>query len=188
MFHSTPIYPTRIPHFALLIFSWLLLWAAPAAADTSASTAAMPTRLVIPVITLDSQIVPVTQKDVTVNGKPYKQWQTDDKFVGWHNLSATLGQPGNTVLNGHSNIYAKIFQNLDKLNVGDEIVAFTGEQPHRYVVTEKILVKEKGASLEERIANAKLIMPTADERLTLITCSQPGATHRLLVIARPVVE
>ncbi|MFN8456103.1 MAG: sortase [Anaerolineae bacterium] len=187
MLYQTLIHPTRILRLALFMFSWLLFFTAPAAADAPASTTAIPTRLIIPAITLDSHIVAVAQKDVTVNGQPYKQWQTDDKFVGWHNLSATPGQAGNMVLNGHSNVYAKVFQNLDKLQVGDEIVTFVGDQPYRYLVTEKILVREKGASLEERIENAKLIMPTPDERLTLITCSQPGATHRLLVIARPVI-
>ena len=64
-------------------------------------------------------------------------------------------------------------------------VAFSGDQPHQYVVVEKLLVQEKGVPLETRIKNAQLIAPTEDERLTLVTCARPGATHRLIVIAQP---
>ena len=60
----------------------------------------------------------------------------------------------------------------------------TGKE-YRYIITQKFLVREVGVPLETRIKNAQLIAPTQDERLTLVTCSQPGATHRLIVIARP---
>ncbi|HRV94858.1 MAG TPA: hypothetical protein P5526_22050 [Anaerolineae bacterium] len=50
----------------------------------------------------------------------------------------------------------------------------------------KLLLQEKGASIETRIENARWIAPTEDERLTLVTCAQPGATHRLIVVAYPV--
>ena len=105
--------------------------------------------------------------------------------MGWHNLSAPLGQVGNSVLNGHSNVHAQVFRDLGQLEIGDAIVAYANGQMYRYVVTTKILVQEKGVSLEKRLENAKLILPTEDERLTLITCAQAGATHRLIIIALP---
>jgi LPXTG-site transpeptidase (sortase) family protein len=144
-----------------------------------------PVRLVIPAIDLDSAVIPVGQKPVVVNGKHYTQWLVDDNLVGWHNLSAPLGQAGNTVFNGHSNVYGRIFRNLDDVAPGDDIIAAYGEEEYRYKVTRIFMVQEKGASLEQRIENAKLILPTGDERLTLITCAKPGATHRLIVIAHP---
>jgi LPXTG-site transpeptidase (sortase) family protein len=145
----------------------------------------IPTRLLIPSIAMDSVVVPVGWKKVEVGSQTYAQWKVDDNLVGWHNLSAPLGQIGNSVLNGHSNLYAQVFRNLDQVEVGDSIVVFSGDQSYYYVVTEKILVQEKGVSLEKRIENAKLILPTADKRLTLITCARPGATHRLIIIAYP---
>jgi sortase A len=171
------IQKTRIFHPALFSLSVILLLTQPASADNPATVAPTPT--------LDSPVVPVGLKQVKVNGQTYPQWQTDDQQVGWHNLTATLGRSGNTVLNGHSDVYAKVFQNLDKLKIGDEIVVFSNEHAYRYVVTERILVREKGISVAQRLENAKLILPTEDERLTLITCSQPGATHRLIIIAKP---
>jgi sortase A len=139
----------------------------------------------IPAIELDSLVVPVGWKKVEVDGQTYGQWDVDDNLVGWHNLSASLGQAGNSVLNGHSNIHGKVFRKLDGVEIGDIVVAFANNQTYRYVVSAKILVQEKGVSLEKRLENAKFISPTDDERLTLITCTKPGATHRLIVIASP---
>ena len=144
-----------------------------------------PTRLVIPAIALSSPIVPVGQTPLVIDGDIYWQWNTARDSVGWHNQSAKLGQSGNMVLNGHSDINASVFRNLEHVDVGDEITVFSGDQVHRYVITHKFLVKEKGVSLEERIQNAAWAAVSQDERLTLITCAKPGATHRLILIAQP---
>lgn len=150
---------------------------------TADATSTIPTRLIIPGINLDSAVVPVGWKKVVVNGQTYGQWEVDNNLVGWHNLSAPLGQTGNSVFNGHSNLYAQVFDDLGKVAMDDRIFAFAGDQVYSYVVAAKFLVQEKGVSIEKRLENAKLILPTLDERLTLITCAQPGATHRLIVIA-----
>jgi sortase A len=148
--------------------------------------AGMPTRLVVPSVALDSQIIPVDKTAVVINGVAYGQWNTVDNLVGWHDLSAKLGQAGNTVLNGHSDLNAAVFRNLDYVALGDEITVLSGDQAYHYVVTHKFLVQEKDVSLEERIQNAAWIAPTPDERLTLVTCANPGASHRLIIIAQPV--
>lgn len=167
-----------------LVLSYLFTDNVSLASETAADS--HPTRLVIPQIALDSSVIPVDWKPIEVNGQTYGQWNVDDHLVGWHNLSAPLGQPGNTVLNGHSNVYGKVFHHLKDVEVGQELTVYSNLQPYHYLVTEKILVQEKGVSLQERIENAKLIMPTEDERLTLITCARSEATHRLVIIARPV--
>jgi LPXTG-site transpeptidase (sortase) family protein len=173
--------------FALAFFGIMPLLASLVfASDPAVPAAPAPTRLVIPSINLNHTVIPLGWKEVEINGQIYAQWLADDKQIGWHNLTAPLGQAGNTVMNGHSDIYSQVFQDLDQVEVGDEIMAFSGDQFYLYRVAEKILVQEKGVSLEQRIANARLIMPTEDERLTLITCAYPGATHRLIVIAYPV--
>lgn len=146
-----------------------------------------PTRLVIPGIDLDSQITPVGRKTVVVEGKIYRQWETADDLVGWHNLSARLGQVGNTVLAGHSDVFAEVFRNLKDINLGDLVIAFAENRPHYYVVTDKVLVQEKDVPIEQRLLNAKWIAGTHDERLTMVTCALPGSTHRLIVVARPLM-
>lgn len=147
----------------------------------------IPNRLVIPSIDLDSTVMPIGLTTIEVDGQTYGQWLVDDNLVSWHNQSAPLGQSGNTVLNGHSDIGGMIFQNLHLVVPGDTITIFANEQEFQYVITETKLVQEKGVSLEQRIQNAQLIMPTIDERLTLITCANPDATHRLIVTAQPII-
>jgi sortase A len=179
----TPFTPYRnLLSFAILFLS-LLFYSSIALAKEPSSASAIPTRLVIPAISLDNIIVPVGLKTVEVNGQSYLQWATDDNQVGWHDLTVPLGQVGNTVLNGHSNIHAKVFKNLDQIKIGNEIIVYSDDRAYHYVVAETLLVQEKGASVEQRLEHAKLILPTQDERLTLITCSQPGASHRLVIIA-----
>jgi sortase (surface protein transpeptidase) len=167
---------------AFIVAAWVV-WA-----NESVSPMGPPTRLMIPAIALDSPITPVGIDTLEINGQTYGIWQVRDDEVGWHNLSANLGQAGNTVLSGHSDIKAKIFGDLHRLNIDDEIIAFSGDRPRRYLVAEKFLVQEKGVPLETRIKNAQLIAPTQDERLTLVTCARPGATHRLIIIARPTAS
>ena len=179
--------PTLLAAGLTLIFTVAALAKEPTlAVDT------MPTRLVIPSIELDHTIIPVGVIPIVVEGKTYGTWEVADNDVGWHNLSARLGDVGNTVLAAHSDVKARVFQNLEDVNIGDEIMAYSGPTGamHRYIITEKFLVQEVGVPLETRIQNAQLIAPTEDERLTLVTCSKPGATHRLIVIAQPtpVVE
>jgi len=155
--------------------------------ESSYASGGVPTRMTIPAIALDSEVVPVGWETIVISGMTYGQWSTAESRVGWHSLSARLGQAGNTVLSGHSDIHAEVFRNLEYVQVGDEIVIFNGEQAHHYVVTQTFLVKEDNVSLEERIENAKWIGPTQDERLTLVTCANPGASHRLIVVARPLL-
>lgn len=183
---SRAVVKTVSAAFLAFILFILPLLARNALAEEPASGAIIPTRLVIPSLGLDQTVIPVGWKSVVIDGQAYGQWLVDDNAIGWHNLSAPLGQGGNTVLNGHSDIYARVFRNLGEIEIGDEIIAFAASRPYRYVVARKVLVREKGAPIEERIENARLIMPTIDERLTLITCAKPGATHRLIVIAYPV--
>jgi len=147
--------------------------------------AGTPTRLVIPAIALDTRIVPVDQTPILISDGLYGQWNTADNIVGWHNSSAELGQAGNTVLNGHSDVKAAVFRNLEHVDVGDEITVFSNDRDYQYIVTDKFLVEERDVSLDQRVQNAAWIASTQDERLTLVTCAKPGATHRLIVIGRP---
>lgn len=178
----------HIGQSTILALSLTFMFAAGVAlAKEPASADAIPTRLVIPSIDLDSIITPVGVIPIVVNGKTYGTWEVTDHEVGWHNLSANFGQAGNSVLTAHSDIKARVFRNLRYVNLGDEITAYSGAngEAYRYIITQKFLVQEVGVSVETRIKNAQWIAPTQDERLTLVTCARPGATHRLIVIAQP---
>jgi len=147
-----------------------------------------PTRIVAPSIGLDAKIVPVGWNWVKRGGLRVAQWQVPKHKVGWHNTSALPGLPGNTVLSGHRNIYTEVFRHLPKLEPGDEITLYAGDEAYVYIVAEKHIVKELGVPESVRAKNAKWIAPSDDVRLTLVTCAPykaPGNTHRVIVVARP---
>jgi len=109
--------------------------------------------------------------------------------AGWHETSAPPGVGGNTVLNGHNTTYGEVFRDLYTLEVGDAITVYSGDTPHEYTVAEVLILPEAGQPLEVRIGNARYILPTDDERLTLVTCHPYGSLrYRLIVIARPADE
>ncbi len=107
--------------------------------------------------------------------------------TGWHDTSATLGAPGNTVINGHNWPQDGVFRDLYQIEIGALIVLYGGEKTFGYEVVEAIIVKEAGQPLEVRQTNARYLMPTQDERVTLVTCHPYGSRrNRLIVTARPV--
>lgn len=147
-----------------------------------------PTHIRIDAIGLDASVVPVGQHAVTLNGELFSQWDVPPtRAVGWHQTSAPLGAPGNTVLNGHHNIYGEVFHFLSALKPGDWIALDSADRRYYYVVAQTMTLAEEGQPLAVRTENARWILPAADERVTLVTCWPSYAnTHRLVVIALPL--
>jgi LPXTG-site transpeptidase (sortase) family protein len=147
----------------------------------------IPDRLVIPAINLSAPVVPVDFFTVTIENQKYEVWKAPDRFaVGWHEDSAPLGVHGNTVLNGHHNIYGQVFRNLIDLREGDLILIYAGEHEYRYWVTSRAIVAEAHQPLEVRALNAEWISPKDEDRLTLITCHPFWSNlQRLIVVASP---
>jgi LPXTG-site transpeptidase (sortase) family protein len=153
-----------------------------------AARGSVPDRLVIASIHLDAPIVPIQFREITVDGQAYQQWRVPNEFaVGWHDTSALLGLPGNTVLNGHHNAYGMVFENLIRVEEGDLIQVYAGDQSFEYEVVLKLLLPERYQPLSDRLENARWILPSTDERLTLITCWPADSnTHRVVIVAQPV--
>jgi len=147
-----------------------------------------PVRVVIPALGVDAPVEPVAVVSQSYEDRYYAQWIVPDRYAaGWHVSSAPLGLAGNTVLNGHNNVHGAIFRDLIDLSAGDEIILYDAERAHKYEVSERILLEERGQSLQTRSQNARFMLPTADERLTLVSCwPRVSSTHRLIVIAHPV--
>ena len=145
-----------------------------------------PTRLVLPSIDLDVPVRPVGVRTVGKGANARTVWADLPDAAAFHNTSAYPGNVGNTVINGHRDIYAAVFRHLDRVEVGDEVMLYVGATAYPYVVTEVLIVPETFATAAQRAENQQLIGYMPDERLTLVTCTPVGlATHRLLVIARP---
>lgn len=147
-----------------------------------------PTRLRIPALRLDAPVIATEVETVDVNGQLQAIWKVPDyKAAGWHNTSALLHAGGNTVLNGHNTTKGEVFRDLYKLNPG-ALILVDGEngETYAYTVREMYILPEAGQPLEVRLRNAQYIQPTADERLTLVTCHPYGSLrNRLVVIAFP---
>lgn len=148
----------------------------------------IPDRIVIPAIQLDARILPADYELVQIGGQVFQQWDAPYEYAaGWQPTSAMLGVPGNTVLNGHHNIYGSVFSGLVNLSEGDLIQVFSGSTIFDYQVTNHMILPERDQPLSVRMENARWLAPSVDERLTLITCwPQDSNTHRLIIVAKPV--
>ena len=147
-----------------------------------------PDRVSAPAIGLDAKVVPMTWEMVDDDGTMVSRWVVPSKAAGWHVNSAMPGQGENVVLSGHHNIEGKVFRHVIDLDPGDLVTLTAGEATYEYIVAEKYILKEAGMPLKVRQKNAQWIMPTGDERLTLVTCwpyEWPGNSHRVIVVARP---
>ena len=152
----------------------------------------IPQWIYIPSLALKAPIIPAQSKIVVMREddklEEFVQWLAPDEFaVGWHGDSAGLGEIGNTVLNGHHNAYGKVFQYLAYLQEGDLIQIYGGGSWYNYVVSNKMVLPEWDVTIERRLENAAWIMPSEDERLTLVTCwPEQTNSHRLIIVAQPV--
>ncbi len=143
-----------------------------------------PDRIVIPAIQLDAPVEVVgwhIEQGISV-------WDVPGRHAaGWLKTSAPAGHKGNTVLDGHHNIAGEVFKRLVDLKPRDMIELHAGSSVYFYGVTEKHILPDRDQPMSVRIANAKWIDPTDDERLTLVTCwPYTNNTHRLVIVARPL--
>jgi LPXTG-site transpeptidase (sortase) family protein len=177
--------PLDLPETPLLAPGQPAPTPAPAATASPDETAAnIPTRIIAASIGLDAPIETVGWS--TVNG--VSSWNVPNHHAaGWLKTSVPLGQPGNTVLDGHHNIDGEVFRYLVNLKQGDPIEIYSYGQLFSYRVTTRHILQESGQPDAVRRKNAEWIQPTADERLTLVTCwPYTSNTHRLIIVAKPL--
>ncbi len=145
-------------------------------------------RVEIPALGINQPIVPVSWRMRVIDGQPVAMWDTVKGAVGYHRGSAGIGQPGNTVLTGHTRGDGLgEFQNLWELEVGDQVRLYDAqEREYVYQVESVNIIQEIGLTVEERQENARYLQPTDDTRVTLITCWPEWVySHRVIVIAKP---
>ena len=148
----------------------------------------LPSRLVIPAIKVDTGVVELGwNTKQSSSGDIFSEWDVAEYAAGWHKNSAVPGEPGNVVMSGHNNILGSIFRELDRLKRGAPITLYAGGKAYEYAVDEVLILPEKYATAKQRKENVRYIEPTADDRLTLVSCwPRDDNTHRIVVIAYPV--
>ncbi|MFQ5459957.1 MAG: sortase [Anaerolineae bacterium] len=155
--------------------------------DAAPADLGPPDRIVVPAIAVDEEVRPVGWSRLFNGDNVANVWDTANYAVGFHKTSAPPGEAGNTVVSGHNNILGSVFSDLYKLEPGNKVYLYAGDRIRAYKVEQSFIVKEAGASPEERRANARWIEATADERLTMVSCYPPWSnTHRAIVVAKPV--
>ena len=151
------------------------------------TTGHLPDRLEIPAIDVDIPVVELgwsEQEDFA--GRIFSEWDVAAYAAGWHKNSALPGEGGNVVMSGHNNILGAVFRELDQLKKGDLITVWVGTRIFDYAVDQVVVLPDKSASEEQRIANTRWIGDFADDRLTLVSCwPRNNNTHRIVVVARP---
>ncbi|MCC7354576.1 MAG: sortase, partial [Anaerolineae bacterium] len=156
-------------------------------------SSSLPVRLIMPWLNLDVPVVEMFWKVVdTPNGRR-SEWIVPDNAGGHHTNSANPGEAGNVVISGHNNIKGQVFKPIS--------VAFDPKQPDKFLGERVRLVAadgrtfnytvktvhfflEKGATLAERQENGRVMSPTSEPMLTIITCWPPQSnTHRIVIQA-----
>ena len=150
-------------------------------------TAAPPNHLSIPAIGLEADVVALGWEGKQTEAGLVSVWDgLPANEAAWSLNSAAPGENSNVVISGHHNMAGRVFRDLVLLQPGDRVVVRAGGTDFAYVVSERMIVPERDVSADQRSLNATWMLPTGDERLTLITC-WPRATnsHRLIVVAMP---
>ena len=158
-------------------------------ASATPATGDIPTRIIIETIDLDAPVVEMGWRVIEQAARPVSEWVVPDDEAGWHINSARPGQGSNVVISGHNNSAGgHVFAGLAELAVGDTIRILTNEDERfDYQVEDTQTVRTLGASQETLAYLQTVIEPTAEERLTLITCWPSWTnTHRLIITAYPL--
>lgn len=121
-----------------------------------------PTRIQIPAINVDAQIV------------PGDSWEQLKKGVGHHVGSANPGERGNLVLSAHNDVFGEIFRHLDQLKPGDEVIVYSGAQRYRYTIGEQRLVAP---------TQVEVMLPTNEPTVTLISCYPYLVNNQRIVVS-----
>lgn len=151
----------------------------------------IPSQIVIERILLEAPVVPVEQISIRIEEQDYAQFLVPETFAtGWHAGSAPIGVIGNTVISGHHNAFGEVFKDLKDLEIGDVIKLFSEDgEEFEYIISNKMILPEMDESLDIRLDNGRWILPTEDERLTLVTCwPEDSNSHRLIIVAVPAPD
>jgi sortase A len=125
-----------------------------------------PTRIVIPAIKVDW---PVVEGD---------GWEELKQGIGHRPCTANPGERGNMVLSGHNDVYGEPFRDLEIIQVGKEVLVYSGANAFRYIIKAKRVVLPTDLSP---------LNPSRTTIVTLITCTPYQVdTMRLIVIGELV--
>ncbi len=145
----------------------------PVNSPAAAWSAVRPTRVRVPRIGVDTEVVSA--------GFSLGAWDVP-RYTAVHYwpISGYPGTGGNIVIAGHVGYRGIIFNQLPAIAVGDEVLVTVDGNERRYLVRDVLTVLPD---------QTWVMAPTSSETLTLITCVPIGVySHRLIVRAAPIAD
>lgn len=101
------------------------------------------------------------------------------KSLGHFKGTALAGEVGNFCVAGHRNSsYAKYFNRLDEVNVGDEIVVETRTSQYTYIVNKTFKIHESETGVLDQ---------TDEKKITLITCTN-GFKPKYRIVVQGILK
>lgn len=130
----------------------------------SSKSSWVPTRIVIPDLKIDAVVVNGFDEAALRRGPAHDP------------ASALPGQGGNCVIAAHRNVYGSWFAHVDQLFAGSLVQLITPAATYDYHTVSITRISE---------ADHSVLTPPADQtaHLTLITCTLPHSTDRVVVTA-----
>jgi LPXTG-site transpeptidase (sortase) family protein len=143
-----PLPPTRTPSPAVVPVTL-----------RAGQTRAPITRLHVPSIRLDTEVVPAR----LVAAAGVTTWEVPAFHAGHGVLTAGAGEPGNAIVVGHVSSISQgnVFRSLDRVRVGDAVQVFSNDLGYDYLATEVKRVPR---------TDLAILAPTDGATVTLLTC------------------
>ncbi len=155
--------------------------ATPAVAETT--VAATPTvAAALPPIELGTAIAYIEIPSIKVNEVIVAGVRTNDlkKGIGHFPSSPMPGQPGNAALAGHRTTHGQPFINIDRVQIGDEIIITTLQGRYVYRMTGQQIVKPSDGQVVANQPDKKM--------LTLTSCNPKFSTRERIVVTADLDE
>lgn len=78
------------------------------------------------------------------------------------------------MLSGHNDVYGEVFRELEKLDVGDEVIVYSGSEAFRYIVRREQIVVPTDVSALRQTPGPR---GHASHLLSLLGGYAPGGDH-----------
>ena len=101
------------------------------------------------------------------------------KGVGQHVGTPNPGQKGNVVMAAHNDVFGQIFQNLDKLKAGDQVILFSSQRSYTYIVRQVQIVEP---------TQVEVMNQTPEAIVTLISCYPYMVDNKRIVVTAALQE
>jgi sortase (surface protein transpeptidase) len=154
----------------------------------SPEQATPPTRLVIPALDLEIEVVPMAWSVTEVAGQRQAVWAVPLDAAGWHINSAGAGAAGNVIISGHHLAGDAVFAPLarDGVKPGQQVILVDEDgRQFVYAVTEiSAPIPAVGATEADQAQIASYLAPATQAQVTLLTGWPAFAdTHYRMVVA-----